>query len=400
MTMQPPSDGADHVRPIQFVTVGDRTGVPAPLIRVTTCGLLSIETVQEVVSTDPPLARYAPLTPEQLRGRGTAPALLLLKLLLSRPKRFALRDWLMEQFCQEKDLFADARLDNLAWLLRKLLCPPGYDELRTQLVAHVRSASASGNGYQLAPYPLIWVDCEALAWQVEQAARMERFGDDPLPFWERAYDLAKRGSYLPDEQYSDWAQSRRRNVRGMLRQSVQALARLYQERHGKAGEEEALRVLRNYWQEHPREEDALRPLMELLGRRECYQEALEYYEQLCRLLKEDHAKPDPRTQDVAAYVKTKPIQRGQGRQAAPQKACGSVPAGPYINGSASELRHLIVEAVRQGIREALANGGSLRPAKTCLLKPEDGLAHADPAKRPLFLEARMNGSRQEEKQKT
>jgi DNA-binding SARP family transcriptional activator len=400
MTTQLLSDGTDQVRPVQFVTVGDRADVPAPLIRVTTCGLLSIETVQEVVSTDPPLARYAPLTPEQLRGRGTAPALLLLKLLLSRPKRSALRDWLMEQFCQDRDLVADARLDNLAWLLRKLVCPPGYDEVRTHLVAHVRSVSASGNGYQLAPYPLIWVDSEALAWHVEQAARMERFGDDPLPFWERAYELAKQGIYLPDELYSDWTEIRRAKVTGMLRQSVRALARLYQERHGKAGEEEALLVLRSYWQEHPREEDVLRPLMKLLGQRECYQEALEYYERLCRLLQEDNAEPDPRTRDVAAYVKTKQMQRGQGRQAAPQKACGSVPAGPYINGSASELRHLIVEAVRQGIKEALANGGSLRPAKTCLLKPEDGLAHADPAKRPLFLEARMNGSRQEEKQKT
>ena len=306
---QQATDRVQQIRPIQFIAVGKQTRVPAPLVRVTTCGLLTLETVQELVSTDPPLARYASLTPEQQRGRGTAPALLLLKLLLSRPQRYAPRDWLMEQLCQDRELLSPARLDNLAWLLRKLICLPDYAQLRTHLVAHVQNSSGSGNGYQLAPYPLIWVDSEALAWNVEQAVRMERFGDDPLPLWERAYELAKRGSYLPDELYSDWAESRRGEVAGMLRQSVLALARLYQERHGTAGEEEALLVLRSYWQEHPREEDALRPLMELLGKRECYQEALEYYEKLRMLLEEEDGEPDTRTQDLAEYVRTKLIQR-------------------------------------------------------------------------------------------
>src|SRR5579883_591352 len=301
----------DSVKPIRFIAVGGRMQAPAPLIYVRTCGLLTLEIVQEVVSSDPPLARYRSLTPEQLHGRGATPALLLLKLLLSRPHRFALRDWLTEQFCHDREIFASLRLDNIAWLLRSLLCPPNYAELRTQLVMHHRSASESGNGYHLAPYPLIWTDGDALCWNVEQAARMERFGDDPLPFWERAYALARRGSYLPDEAYSDWAAARRGEVAGLLRQSVQALARLYLARHGETGEEEALLLLRSYWQEHPQEEDVLRPLMELLGQRECYQEALEYYEHLKSLLEADDCQPDPRTQDVAAYLKTKQIKRQQ-----------------------------------------------------------------------------------------
>ncbi|HEU5376730.1 MAG TPA: bacterial transcriptional activator domain-containing protein, partial [Ktedonobacteraceae bacterium] len=127
--------------------------------------------------------------------------------------------------------------------------------------------------------------------------------------WECAYALAKRGEYLPDEIYSPWSSFRCGEVAGMLRQSVQALARLYQAHDGAAGEEEALFLLRGYWQEHRRDEDILRPLMELLGRRECFQQALEYYEQCCRLLADDQCQPDPRTQDVAAYVRLKQIQR-------------------------------------------------------------------------------------------
>jgi hypothetical protein len=291
-SMHWPLDPGTTIRPVRRLTVGDRSPVPAPLIRVGTCGLLTLEILQEIVSPEPPQARYAVLTPDRLRGRGVGPALSLLKLLLSRPQRFAPADWLLEQFCRDEgEAFSTKRLDTLAWLLRDLLCPPAYAALRRQLVVHTRAMS--GVGYQLAGYPLIWVDHEAICWQVEQAMRMERFGDDPLPFWQRAYELAKRGDYLPDEAYSEWAEAKREEMAGLRRQCVLALARLLPEREGKAGEEEAVVLLRSYWTEHPRDEDILRPLMELLGKRECFQEALDSYAKLCDLLSEDGQQPDP-----------------------------------------------------------------------------------------------------------
>ncbi len=306
---------SEQIRSIRFLEIGKLKKVPAPFLRITTCGLLSIEMVAEIIDSEQPLARYVSFAPDQLRGRGPAPALLLLKLLLSSPKlllsnpeRFASKDWLIQQFCRDRELFSNVRLDNIASQLRSLLCPNIYEGLRTHLLAHVRSSPASGDGYQLAAYPLIWTDIDALAWNVEQGARMERFGDDPLPYWERAYELVKQGVYLPDEAYSDWSSIQREEVAGVLRQCVQALARLYVVRHGEAGEEEALLLLRSYWLEHPEEEDVLRPLMELLGQRECYQEALGYYERLCELF-EEKQQPDPRTRDVAEYLRTKQIQR-------------------------------------------------------------------------------------------
>ena len=96
--MQGMQETTDCIKPITFLEIGNRSQVPAPLIRVTTCGLLTIEIITEVVSSDPPRARYTSLTPEQLRGRGTAPALTLLKLLLSCPHHFALKEWLTEAF--------------------------------------------------------------------------------------------------------------------------------------------------------------------------------------------------------------------------------------------------------------------------------------------------------------
>ncbi|MEO9030675.1 MAG: bacterial transcriptional activator domain-containing protein, partial [Ktedonobacteraceae bacterium] len=256
----------------------------------------------------------ATLTPEQLRGRGTAPALTLLKLLLSRPERFALKDWITEQFCRDQELFSNVRLDNIVSQLRGLLCPSSYEDLRTHLVTHLRSSPGSGYGYQLAAYPLIWVDSDALLWNSEQAARLERFGDNPLSYWERSYQLAKRGMYLPNEAYSGWGETRRSDVAGMLRQSVQALARLCIAQHGGAGEEEALLILRSYWLENPLEEDVLRVLMELLGRRERYHEALKYYKQLCALLEAENQQPDLHTQDLAEYLRTKQTQRTSKRE--------------------------------------------------------------------------------------
>jgi hypothetical protein len=303
-----PLDTGPTIRPMRLLAVSDRLQVPAPLIRVMTCGLLTLEILQEIVSADPPQARYAVLTPDRLHGRGVGPALSLLKLLVSRPQRFAPADWLLEQFCRgEGEAFSTKRLDTLAWLLRDLLCPPGYESLRRQIVAHTRAMG--GAGYQLAGYPLVWVDHEALCWHVEQAVRMERFGDDPLPFWQRAYELAKRGDYLPDEAYSEWAEARREEIAGLRRQCVLALARLFTEREGKAGEEHALVLLRSYWTEHPRDEDILRPLMELLGKRECYQEALACYEKLHGLLKEEGHEPGGQTRDLAAYLRSKQLQR-------------------------------------------------------------------------------------------
>ncbi len=327
-SMQGSQEPSGQIRPIQFLAVGNQSQVPAPLIRITTCGLLSIEVVAAIVSTDPPLARYVPLTPEQLRGRGTAPALTLLKLLLSRPERFALKEWLTEQFCRDRELFSNVRLDNIVSLLRGVLCPPAYEALRTHLVAYVRSSPGGGDGYQLATSPLIWVDSEALAWYVEQAARLERFGDEALPYWERAYALAKRGTFFPDEVYTDWSAPKRGDVAGLLRQSVQALARLYLARHGAAGEEEAVLLLRSYWQHHLHEEDVLRQLMELLGRREQYHEALEDYKRLVTLLEQEEHQPDKQTQDLAEYVREKHVQRRSPQNVVKQviiEECKSIP---------------------------------------------------------------------------
>jgi len=277
----------------------------SPFVRITTFGPCFIECLAwDSEQKWPP--HYIPLPADKLCGRGAVPARSLLKLLLCQPNRYALRDWIMEQFWPEAERrAASSRLDNVASMARSLLCPPmapSHDQLRTQLLAYVHGDRSSGSGYQLAPYPLIWVDADAFVWYVEQAARLARFGDDPLPFWERAYELGSRGSFLADEAYSEWATERRQQLSGHFRQCVYELARLLIAR-GLTIEAEVR--LRTYVIGHPTDEDLLGLLMELLGEQQRYQELFDLYQTCEQELAREHCQPNPRTQDLNEYFKVK-----------------------------------------------------------------------------------------------
>jgi hypothetical protein len=177
------------------------------------------------------------------------------------------------------------------------------------MLRYVRASHQSGDGYRLAPYPLIWLDVDALAANVRQACLLERFGDDALPFWERAYALARRGEYLPEERYTEWAESVRAEVSGALRQSVHALTRAYLRLHGESGQAEVLRLLRNYLLRFPTDEDALRQLLELLAKQERFHDLAEWFERSRRAVEEEGRGLDARTLDVWEYARTRQIRR-------------------------------------------------------------------------------------------
>jgi len=264
------------------------------VIRVYTFGPLKIE-----------WQRHTTAFPEaRLHGRGAAPALSFLKALLCQPQRFALRDWIMEQFWPEmKRSQAEERLHDVASWLRTLLRPSEKDG---KYVYFVAAGPGGASGYRLETYPRLWVDADAFRWYVEQAARLERFGQPSLDFWERAYQLASRGPFLPEERYSDWSTQRRQEIEGQYQQCVHRLTHLLRE----AGHiEEALLRLRLFWQQHQSDEDMLRPLMEMLGERERFQEAEQYYQQAIEALKQEGREPDACTVDVHEYLRARQIQR-------------------------------------------------------------------------------------------
>jgi DNA-binding SARP family transcriptional activator len=291
-------------------TTGESPGV-FPQLRIWLCGSFQMEWV------DTATGAVLPPSDASTGGRDRAAAIALLALLLCQPNRQAHRDWVMEQFWPESSRsVAVHRLENIFSCLRKLLRSPSGGE---SLVRSTSGKKTSGTSYCLDAYPNLWVDCDALTWNVTQAARMERFGDDALPFWQRAFDLLKRGPFLVDdpyESYAAWVKEQREHLEGYTRQCVHALSRLYVARVGKAGKAEALLLLRTYWQQSKTDEDALRPLLELLGEQERYQEAEAYYQQLLLALTElgpdeegQPRTPDGRTHDIREYLRTKQIRR-------------------------------------------------------------------------------------------
>jgi DNA-binding SARP family transcriptional activator len=297
--------------------------VTFPLARITTCGTLTIE-VLRTIHTDEggqPEPIYGPPDATLLAKKGVSTAFTLLALLASQPGNFATKDWLSEKLGhlpkdEEEDGEGLKRVDNVVTLLRKLLSPPrpheSWDEqcLRRRLVAYQRASGESGPGYRLAGSPLLWLDVEEIGEHVKRARRLEQFGKDGLSEWRAAYDLAIQGLFLPNETYSDWAEWRRLEIEAHLWDSVQALWRRYAEQ-GDAGETEALRILRDYWLQHPTKEDTLRPLMELLGKREWYGQAEEYYEHLCTVLAVEGKEPDQRTRETMDFLRALQIQRRQ-----------------------------------------------------------------------------------------
>ncbi|MEO9029371.1 MAG: BTAD domain-containing putative transcriptional regulator, partial [Ktedonobacteraceae bacterium] len=245
-----------------------------------------------------------PLPAERLQGRGAAPALALLKALLGCPDRFASRDWLLEQLWPDSpSRSAKERLDDVASILRGLLRPVGN---QAKILHYVYGSDGKGAGYRLDAYPSLWCDADAFVWYVEHATLLDRLGKDSIACWERAYLLASRGMYLPEHLYEDWARRRRETFEGLLRDCVQRWSHLL--RHTGHGDEAILR-LRTYWEERPTEEDALRPLLELLGESERYQEAEGCYAKAAAALKEDGFVPDARTREMLESVRALQIQR-------------------------------------------------------------------------------------------
>jgi tetratricopeptide (TPR) repeat protein len=287
-----------------------------PLTRISTCGHLTVEVLQEGDRSSDGQMTFV-YGPPILPHNGWTTALNLLKLLVSQPGRFATKDWLTEKLRRNKSEGEEwaglARVDNIVSLLRSLLCSaetPQSGEKRPKktigrvLVEYVPPTPESGSGYRLAASPLIWVDVEAIRDHIQQACWLEAEGQDARAIWRSAYELANAGPFLAEGWYSDWAVERREEVDGYLWQSVQALWR-YAMRQGEAGDEEALRLLREYWLRYPENEDAFRPFVELLGKRGDYQRAEEYYAKLCGLLSEEGKEPDTRTVKAMNFLRSR-----------------------------------------------------------------------------------------------
>src|SRR5258707_67844 len=233
-------------------TPGDLS--PKQHVRVHTFGCFQIEWL------DPQTGQVTPLPSERLPGQHGGSGLGLLKALLSCPDRFATRSWLNELFWpNSRQRSAEERLNDVVSSLRTLLRPKGSTEM---LVHFVYGTSGRGAGFRLDAYPQLWCDADAFEWHVKHALLLDQRGQDATACWEHAYGLAERGMYLSEQIEEDWSRPRRDYLTGLVRDCVHRWIQLLRQM---GHVDEAIARLRSYLLEHPTDQDALRPMLGMLG---------------------------------------------------------------------------------------------------------------------------------------
>jgi DNA-binding SARP family transcriptional activator len=271
---------------------------PKQHLRVYTFGRFQIEWF------DPETGQITPFPPERLHGQNAGTALGLFKALLSCPDRFATRSWLNEQFWPtSRHRAAEERLNDVVSSLRTLLRPKGNTDM---FVHFVYGTNGRGAGYRLDSYPHLRCDADAFEWYVKHALLLDQRGQDATACWEHAYTLAECGMYLPEQIEDDWSRARRDYLSGLVRDCVHRWTQLLQQM---GYVDEAIMRLRSYWLEHPTDEDALRPLLEMLGECERFGEAEECYAKALAMLTEECQAPDGRTIDAIEAVRALKVQQ-------------------------------------------------------------------------------------------
>lgn len=254
-----------------------------PVIRVYVFGEFAVERLILEKDEGEAAPQYERVSNDAWGGRGPAQA--LLKFLLCRHRRRAMKDELVEALWpepedEERDRHlksAERACDAAASVLRSVLRIAGGESLLTTI------SSSDGTIYKLPDQGRLWTDADAFDALVDQALRATD-ALEALPVWETAYRLAQRGEFLEDDRYRDWAVARRERLRGKIGECVYALADLYaaQQRSDLARD-----LLWDAVAATPTDEDALYRLLLLLEQQGRYQAARQIYRRAQEVAEQD-----------------------------------------------------------------------------------------------------------------
>jgi DNA-binding SARP family transcriptional activator len=270
-----------------------------PVIRVYVFGEFALERLVSGTDEAGAAPRYERVGSDAWGGRGPAQA--LLKCLLCRHRRRAMKDELVEALWpepedEERDRHlksAERACDAAASVLRNVLRIAGGESLLTTI------SSSDGTLYKLPDQHRLWTDADAFEALVDQALRATD-AQEVLPVWEAAYRLAQRGEFLEDDRYRDWAVARRERLRGKIGECVYALADLY------AAQQRADLARDLLWDAvtaSPTDEDALYRLLLLLEQQGRYQAARQVYRRTQEVAEQDGLPLAPRVHALAKRIR-------------------------------------------------------------------------------------------------
>ena len=262
-----------------------------PLMRITTLGEFALERLVPGDQGDPP--RYVRVARSEWGNRG--PAMTLLKVLLCRAQRRALRSELIEAIWPDHEAINAAHaLDSATSVLRRHILRTGDSGV---MLLTLRSGGETA--LKLPGQHRLWVDSDAFLSQVSGAMRVEHRGQSPIPLLEDALALA-RGEFLEDDLCAEWAQGRRHTVNGARHRALFKLVDLHLEDGQVSLAEEWLFAA---LEENPTDEDVLCRLMTMLARQGRRREALQLYLYAEDVLREEQAEPAAYTRDVARRIR-------------------------------------------------------------------------------------------------
>ena len=249
-------DEAASTRPTGQLSEATLPDVAYPPLRVRTLGAFAV---------------WQGNTPLPLSHRAARKPTMLLKCLLSAPRRRLHREQLAEMLRPNADSAASASyLRTIVHRLRRLLGKPGYLRLEGDLLMLVPAPEGTP--------PEDWLD--ALAF--EHAAVAALAGRDVVAC--RTALALYGGDYLPDDPYDELAVGRREELRG---QYLALLLHLADLREGAGVLGEAARCLRAVLACDPCHEIAARALMRVQGAAGRPAEAIRTYRQLAEALRRD-----------------------------------------------------------------------------------------------------------------
>ena len=367
-----------------------------PVLRVYVFGEFALERLMSGTEETGAAPHYERVSNDAWGGRGPAQA--LLKCLLCRHRRRAMKDELVEALWpepeeeREKHLkSAERACDAAASVLRSVLRIAGGESLLTTL------SSSDGTIYKLPDQGRLWTDADAFEALVDQALRATD-AQEALPVWEAAYHLAQRGEFLEDDRYRDWAGARRERLQGKIGECVYALADLYaaQQRSDLARD-----LLWDAVAASPADEDALYRLLLLLEQQGRYQAARQVYRRAQEVAEQDDLPLAPRIHALAKRIREQCATLeanppGTMITPLPFATLISARAEPFIPVlTPTDEQHnalpLLSQAIAQGILTAMREIGGQEMDKlrrrllgqaigltgAALLTPLDGFMHTD-----------------------
>ncbi|HEX8183144.1 MAG TPA: BTAD domain-containing putative transcriptional regulator [Blastocatellia bacterium] len=304
---------------------------------------------------------------------------LLVKLLALQPRHQIHREQLLELLWPELDqTSATNNLHKTIYMARRALEP----DLKSGAASHF--IFTQGQQVMLRAPLKLWIDVEEFE---RRAAEAIKTNDIEAA---RAALSLYEGDLLGEDLYEDWAAAKREQLRGLHRDLLAWLARLYESRKQLAQSIECMKELLSH---DATDEEAHRDLMRLYAITGSRHQAQRQY-QLCSeaMRRELDAEPEQETVEMWRRIESGEYERACPREAERDQAIESIAVLPLVNGGGDAAVEYLSDAITESIINSLSPLPRLRVMARSIVRRYKG-SEVDPqsAGREMGVQAVVTG---------